>query len=378
MATSNPTTPHQHSSNTIASSSSAATMSAPPAELKILSKNALYAPLSTYLKPSTEPSSTEDVTGSSSTTTPNKKVPSNIRESSLIDFLASTSTTYETCHIFQNKNIKSGSFPKRHDHDANISQRSLGIINAVVAGTGIGTSNKVKPRKRKEGRKCGIANSVSNKRRKKRLGRVEELKQRNKGLSNNGVVQEAVVPHDILTVLNKSWNQYVQQLLHIILPPTPSSSTVLLPSSKDLFKLSTHFATIELIGANVQIIQCLSRRHLKDRRGIVVNVTKCTWHIAMIVSSSFTKNNTTATTTATNETPKKKESNEEEKQHEHKLNEKDAASTTTPQWKVRVIPKHQTSLALKIPLSLLQIKTKDEVRQLEEDENLCVVIHGSK
>ena len=224
-------------------------------ELKSLSKAALYAPLNDYLKESKSSSNS---------------VSSKLKERALYSFIETVSGEYHSSNTslglkYGGNNGGQGLSSRQVENK--LARRALCLIKGGI-GTSISKSSleivdgasSGKKRNRESGwiRLCG---SMSKRKRTKKL-------------SKSNVVVPANNPDldgSILFGLNKIWKKYIETLL----------GKRLLPESFNSKEAASLVATAEMIGAFVSITESQSCRNYVGKSGIVIDVTRNTWKVAV-------------------------------------------------------------------------------------------------
>jgi RNase P/RNase MRP subunit p29 len=218
-------------------------------KLTSLSKNALYAPLNTYLNETKRNSS--------------KAVNANLREKALYSFIESVSSEYhspDTSLGLENGANNGGLALNARQIEQKLSQRALtlikgGINSSIVKSTSamVDGDNLSATRQRKSG-SSGVVRlygSVSNKKRKRSR---EEM---------TGIVSSSP---EVLVGLNQIWNKYIEKLL--------SNS----PNSKEILSLMT---SAELTGAIASVARSQSCRSHIGKVGFIIDITKNTWKFSI-------------------------------------------------------------------------------------------------
>ena len=234
---------------------------------------------------------------------------------------------------------------------------SLGMAAQVAAAA---SSSGKRERKRVGGN--GVFGSISNKKRKKILRQIlEKQSKRNSELTTNyDVVVAAASSQEkqsqnekvkgkeyqsgatltdthvkvgtIIETLHEMWINYMHQLLSPIKEANDDSTLATMDSPllamENRKRISLLLTTAEHVGMPATIVECPSRRHLIRSRCMVVNETKETWTVAMIMTGKQ------------NADPAKEKS---EKLH------KVGSSNNTPKiqshsWKIVLVPKRGTVL----------------------------------
>mmetsp|Transcript_1105 Transcript_1105/g.1337 ORF Transcript_1105/g.1337 Transcript_1105/m.1337 type:complete len:325 (-) Transcript_1105:153-1127(-) len=298
-----------------------------------LSRNALYAPLNTYLR---------ETSVSSSKFNESQPVSHNLREKSLCTFLEKISVEYHNPASLLRKygGNNGGQSLRSKQIEHKISQRALtliggGIGKAFVKSTSdavsdIGVeSDKLKisaPRKRI--RKSGfhrVNGSLPKKRRK-----ICEAKLKEKSDISGAIFSEDKLSTDILIGLNSMWNTYIDMLL----------KNYFTKDSKRI-QIASLISTAELVGAHV-IVKSKSVAYT-GKAGVVVNVTKNTWRVATPLGKKTAK------------------------QSVYDLN---LLSNDVTKWKVLIVPKAVSSL--------ICISSRSNQQELDEkiDKSMFVEISG--
>jgi RNase P/RNase MRP subunit p29 len=228
--------------------------------LTTLSKNALYAPLKSYIK---------DEGGSSNTS-----VNRNLKEKSLYSFLESVSEEYHSSRTLlglENGAKNGGQGLKARHIEAKLGQRALSLIKGgirtdVAKSTSDLDSTNEKPKpssKRKRSNQIvRLHGSISHTKRKKVCKSIKKEK------TNFTIVG------GVLVGLNSMWNQYAQSLL---------SKAYLNKKQKllDISEAASLMSTAELVGSFVRISRCQPCLSYQGKSGFLVDVTKNTWRIAL-------------------------------------------------------------------------------------------------
>jgi len=372
--------------------------------LKSLSKDALYAPLSSYLKTQqlTQNADTKPA-ASPGLDTSGLRVPFSLRGSALHDFLERVSVEFHC----PNSAVVSGTGCygggsnggqplRKNRYESLIAQRSLtligGGVNGPVASAGAtaipgrdatnGGLKEAQLRQKRRRRPKGPRRShgsISNKKRKTELSQIDmsgahknslgEKKQTNKfpmqvgeveckmhrnGASKNVVFAKSASASQLadgvqltttaLLSLNEMWNEYIMSLIG---PP-------LTIGKFNRHEISVRLSEAELVGAYAKIICCSSCPILKGFDGMVVGNTGNTWRIAAPMLDPAKKSTL----------------------NDHNVSIEQSLTSIT-RWKVWIVPKCGSSLSLRIKIgdtTSVQHITKggSVVRGM-----LCITLEGS-
>lgn len=244
-------------------------------------------------------------------------------------------------------------------HTTSALSRTLKKNDGVVSlGMAQVPSSGKRERKRVGGN--GIFGCVSNRKRKRILRQIREKQSKRNGDSDlkihdgDGEVASAqeeqpqnekqVTPTDteervgtIIGTLHEMWVNYMHQLLSRIkeannVASTSTNDSPSLTTLADHKQISMVLATAEHVGMPATIVECPSRRHLTSLRCIVVNETKETWKIAMIIVRNKNKDG------------KPKEKGGTEKNVVGK-----ASAMSSHLWKIVMVPKRGTVLNVDLP-----------------------------
>lgn len=223
-----------------------------------LSKDALYAPLAAY---------EQDKVSASHYLIHKKRVPENIKESSMVEFLVQVSQ-----HVNRNRLLTTGKNNgskalSQSDVDTRIRQRGLTLIGGGINkewghGKRANTNKSTIPSNRKRKRTLLVA-ATNNK---------------------TSFPFDPVTGHHF-SLLNNLWNDYFLLLLPTITdmmwcdPTTISSLSVRLAPIMD---------RVELVGAHVTIVSCNSQKGVTGTSGYVAKVTANTWTIVKLATSKGT------------------------------------------------------------------------------------------
>ena len=236
---------------------------------------------------------------------------------------------------------------------------SLGMAAQVAAAA---SSSGKRERKRVGGN--GVFGSISNKKRKKILRQIlEKQSTRNSELKANDVVvaeedaassQEKQSQNEkvkgkeyqsgatltdthvkvgtIIETLHEMWINYMHQLLSPIMEANDNSTLATMDSPllamENRKRISLLLTTAEHVGMPATIVDCPSRRHLIRARCMVVNETKETWTVAMIMAG---KQNANLAKEKSEKLHKVGSSNNTQKIQSHS-------------WKIVLVPKRGTVL----------------------------------
>ena len=235
---------------------------------------------------------------------------------------------------------------------------SLGMAAQVAAAA---SSSGKRERKRVGGN--GVFGSISNKKRKKILRQIlEKQSKRNSELKANDVVAEEdaassqekqsqtekvkckeyqsgatltdthVKVGTIIKTLHEMWINYMHQLLSPIKEANYNSTLATMDSPllalENRKGISLLLTTAEHVGMPATIVDCPSRRHLIRARCMVVNETKETWTVAMIMAG---KQNANLAKEKSEKLHKVGSSNNTQKIQSHS-------------WKIVLVPKRGTVL----------------------------------
>ena len=217
--------------------------------LSSLSKNALYAPLSTYIN---------EGGGNSNN---NTSIHRNLKEKSLYSFLESISDEYHSSRTLLGVE-NGGQGLKARQIEAKLGQRALtlikgGIRTLVVKSTSDIDCHEKTVSKRKRGNEIiRLFGSMSHTKRKK--------------VGKSFVGKPFSIHGNVLVKLNRMWNEYVQNLLGKKKKAIDASSEV-----------ASLLSTAELVGSLVRISRCKACQSYQGKCGFMVDVTKNTWRIAL-------------------------------------------------------------------------------------------------
>ena len=302
-----------------------------------LSKESLYAPLTTYL-PKKQAAAASATTSSDKNDGRGRKspggikfqsIPRELREAALVDHLSTISSAYH--HPTLSASLASGnresmgmgrnnggrSLPRRSYEDR-LLQRSLvlvggGLMTSSVAGSSGGIDgdggnepsasasrhvvdvSRAQRRKRRRERGHRVRGSISNSERKRReMAREEGIATATAGgvdvSTNNSKKRKrgnATYAHDTLLKLNEIWNSYISQLLGLEQNPDNGTMPSLLAVAgsnrqrRSTAELSALLSSAELVGGFVRIDRCDASRAYMGREGIVVDSTANAWRIAL-------------------------------------------------------------------------------------------------
>ena len=265
-----------------------------PQHFSSLSRNALYATLNSYIK--TQNNDTGTTPGNAKKEQTKNNLSNAVREKSLYSFLEKVSIEYHssTSPLGRLGGTNGGQPLKSRHLETKIAQRALTLIGGgcsnsftkstnedgsadavVIGGGGGGKKRKAKGFDR-------VHNSVSNKKRKRIIrSNVENnnnmMRNNNENKSKERCKSEKDYTKPTLLGLNSIWNKYMNVLLGQVVD-----------SKRDYIqndKIASLVSTAELIGAHV-IIQ--SNKNPMSRKigkaGIIVDVTKNVWRIALPVN----------------------------------------------------------------------------------------------
>lgn len=232
--------------------------------LTTLSKNALYAPLKTYVKD-------EGNSSGSSNTSINR----NLKEKSLYLFLESISDEYHSSRTLLGleNGAKTGAQGLKARHiEAKLGQRALTLIKGGIR-TDVAkstsdldcSSNEKSMLKRKRNNQIvRLHGSLSHAKRKKVC---------KSNCATQGKTKFTVMGR-VLVGLNSMWNQYAQTLLS-------KSCLSKKQKSLDMSEAASLMSTAELVGSFVRISRCPSCQSNEGKSGFLVDMTKNTWRMAL-------------------------------------------------------------------------------------------------
>ena len=102
----------------------------------------------------------------------------------------------------------------------------------------------------------------------------------------------------VIETLHEMWGKYIRQLVSIALRDpiddgiaTSRGTAASLDAARRAGGASLLLAASEHVGMPATIVECPSRRHLIDRRCVVVDETKETWKVATIAGKNKTNKN---------------------------------------------------------------------------------------
>lgn len=225
-------------------------------KLTSLSKNALYAPLNTYLNGTKRDS--------------NKAVNANLREKALYAFIETISAEYHSPNTslgLENGAHNGGLALNARQVEQKLSQRALtlikgGISSSVVKSTstmvdGDRMFDRARRREKNDNSLVRLNGSISNKKRKR---------------ARNEIANKVAVDNPaVLFGLNQIWKRYMQVLL--------SNAA----NSKEILSL---IASSDLTGAIASVVRCNACKSYRGKIGIIIDTSKNTWKIATPKHSS--------------------------------------------------------------------------------------------
>lgn len=233
---------------------------------RTLSKEALYAPISTYLNPTDDPK-----------TLFNRLKSKTYRESILIDFLTT---------VAKNKSHKDcdnhGAAPNRNLFESKLKNRSLVLIGGGISSTGEKKKRSLHQGDAYFGRVRGMPGDMSNKKRKKILnsGGSKFLWDIDEHLKTCDVSE--LIEH--IQTLNKVWNVYSNHLLTSFgttqISGANNSMMSISDAAEKMLENRNHW---EIMGAHVKIKQCCSNSQYVDSSGTIVQETANTWRIVVVL-----------------------------------------------------------------------------------------------
>jgi hypothetical protein len=176
----------------------------------------------------------------------------------------------------------------------------------------------------------------------------------------------------VIETIHKKWSNYITLLLKMTMKNnnTNKDITTTTPSSTAINeRISYLLATSEHVGMAVTIVKCNSRRHLLNSRCIIINETKETWKMAMLV-------------VAAKKMKKKRKNYKEEaikcnvdNSNKDKEHNQGIIMSTTPSWSIVMVPKRGTTLEVNVPWneSSLLIINKSATITSKETMNHIIV-----
>jgi hypothetical protein len=304
---------------------------------KTLSKNALYTPLNAYDQTAVEPS---NYMASQSA------IPKYLQESSLVEFLRSVSVAYHRTYVSVKAAKNGGSRPlSLFDVNDRIRQRAVSLLGGGIHAA-VKPNNSQAPRQgqtssRRQRRKRGRANNAN-----------VDISQKKQKLSSNEQIH-------FLRGLNTKWNEYISNVLEL---EENTSSEVILGRAASVM------GQVDLVGAHLRIVKCTQKHRLEGKTGVLVDISKNTWKVAVLksVKGSITHSNDKNTNNLSEE-PTSKEGTSESIRNEMQL---------------LVIPKRGSSLVLLIPAHAATSRTSDRMDRNEgddvlistADQTICIVL----
>jgi hypothetical protein len=361
-------------------------------ETGTLSNNALYAPLSSTYNGALTSSSLQPKTNHSLTI----QTSTSLRESSLLSFLTHVSSSIKSSNPYESAIYKSVSGAlTRHgmgdaDHkeiysksfyESKLSNRSLVLVgggvhshaerrddddDTVTAASAAAAAVVGRKRVRKRVGGNGMFGSLSGrKRRRIRMRNCGEcglkkscgVELNDKAADEAGVATAAAAAAEgiqstenkVIETMNKMWTDYIVELLRHIKPEMPPTTEKKSKTNRESAHPSITIQTkrqiasllieAEHAGMAVTIVECPSRRDLIHCRGIVVNETKNSYNVVILMSEKRAK-----------------------KKAGTSLDDKTPSSCRT--WKVVLVPKRGTVLETNIPFqsSLIENTTRVTIR----------------
>ena len=195
-----------------------------------LSKETIYAPLSSYLD----------------TTTKAKELPAIPQQND--PFQAKTKLYTLLINLSKHYN---GHMPSKvlreNTLDSRLMQRTLTLVSGGINNS-LNSANK---RKRKR------EYTVSNTHRKKK---AKEINNESNTLPRNIETQE------VLSSMNNIWKNYMQKAIR---------------DCQDIKQASSRLSNIELGGAYIRILSCKHNSKIIGKNGVILEESKCTWNIAI-------------------------------------------------------------------------------------------------
>lgn len=183
-------------------------------------------------------------------------------------------------------------------------------------------------RERRRAAGCGAFGSVSNKKRKKLLScRSMPEKKATGGVGEgDGPASESRIEERVgavVATLREKWIEYARGLLSPVAGTNGERTAAVL-------------AAAEHVGMPATVARCPSRRHLVASRCVVVNETRETWTIATLLPRK--------------QKGKKKEVNERNNKEERGGPEKGGSAPPRHRWSILMVPKRGTTLEVEVPL----------------------------
>jgi RNase P/RNase MRP subunit p29 len=221
-----------------------------------LSKNALYTPLVAF----------ESDGDPSLYMASRKKVPTSIRESSLMDFLQSVSVDYHRNSSTSTSKNNGGRPLSLSDVDDRIRQRALTLI-----GGGINASLA-----KKRARVDRNPDVMSNRKQKRIISeaRLQHVTSVDSVLSVTDTRRAALQRKEqTLAKLTERWNDYIKEMIG---PPGHELNDAAYALA------SSRLGTCELIGGVVRIKKCPAHKSWVGKEGMVTEETSNTWKILRI------------------------------------------------------------------------------------------------
>ena len=326
-----------------------------------LSKDALYAPLSSY---TSKPNHQHSLTLQTS---------SSLRESSLLTFLTNTCQHLKTSHPYECALYRGigGSLTKHgmgDNENANdisktffegkLSNRSLVLVGGGIhshvsreedGDTSMIQSAVAKKRERKRVGGNGMFGSLSKRKRKTILKRIRLDFDSDANLQGENESENIANTSmdNVIETIHDMWRKYISQLVFHIRPNASKnvkSSVHDGPMTPQLRqKLALLLLEAEHVGMAVTIIECPSRCDLIQHRCVVVNETVNTWSLAMRTRSKRNNKRTLDASVVDVKTAGRAIDVDD--------NVDTPRTSLTRTWKIIMIPKHRTVLETSIPLS---------------------------
>lgn len=169
----------------------------------------------------------------------------------------------------------------------------------------------------------------------------------------------------VIEAIHNKWSNHINQLLTMTMKNDNTNKDITTITTATVYERISHLlATSEHVGMAVTIVKCNSRRHLLNSRCIVINETKETWKMAMLVATKKKKNK------------KEKEgiksnlddgSGKEEKEH---INQ---GMMLTPSWSIIMVPKRGTTLEMNVPWNESSLLSNKSAITSKETMNNIIV-----
>jgi hypothetical protein len=170
----------------------------------------------------------------------------------------------------------------------------------------------------------------------------------------------------VIKIIHNKWSNYIKRILMTMKNDDSNKDiTITTPAHE---RISYLLATSEHVGMAVTIVGCNSRRHLVKSRCVVIDETKETWKMAMMIS---TKKKTKK---------KRRRKNQEEEEirsnADNSSKEKEQNQGMSTSWSIIMVPKRGTTLHVNVPWNESSLNNKSLITSKQTTNHVTVCLES--